>query len=78
MSSYAEELEFSLDKEVHFENDVDSAIDFLFSKERKNDGQIELIVLDVMMSHGKTFEAESTEYGLRGCLKSPHLCSLGD
>jgi CheY-like chemotaxis protein len=62
MSSYAEELEFSLDREVHFETDVDAALDFLNTQDPR---AIELVILDVMMSPGKYFQNENTESGLK-------------
>jgi CheY-like chemotaxis protein len=62
MSSYVEELELELNQEIHFETDVDSAIDFVNTKLT----EINLIFLDMMMPPGKTFQNNSeTEYGLR-------------
>jgi CheY-like chemotaxis protein len=61
MSSYAEELEFSLDREVHFKTDVDSALEYLHEIGKG----IELIILDVMMPPGHAFSEEKSEYGLK-------------
>jgi FixJ family two-component response regulator len=62
MSSYAEEIESALSQEVHFEVDVDSAIEFF---ETQDLGEIGLIILDVMMPAGKAFASKQTEFGLK-------------
>jgi CheY-like chemotaxis protein len=61
MVSYVEELEFSLEQEVHFETEVDSAIDFFHAQVPL----IDLVILDVMMPAGDSFRESDTEYGLK-------------
>jgi CheY-like chemotaxis protein len=61
MKSYVEELECS-GYEVEFKSDVDSALAFF----TVNEGRIALIILDVMMPTGLSFnETASAECGLR-------------
>ena len=58
--NYFEELRLS-GHEVSFHMDVDSAFNFF----NKNYSKIELIILDIMMSPGKSFTPEKAERGLR-------------
>ena len=60
MKSYIDELKLS-GYEVEIKSDVDSALDFF----NKNHKQIELLILDIMMPSGNTFENVDTKYGLR-------------
>jgi CheY-like chemotaxis protein len=61
MKSYVEELKFS-GYEVEFKSDVDSALAFFTT----NEGHTALIILDVMMPTGLSFnDIASAEHGLR-------------
>lgn len=58
--TYKDELELS-GYQVEFVRDVDSALEF-FEKHR---GQIELVILDIMMSPGRALADVDTQNGLR-------------
>jgi CheY-like chemotaxis protein len=60
MRSYVEAIELS-HYQVKFESDVDDALDFF----EKNCGQLKLLILDVMMPTGNSFDDEQTNDGLR-------------
>ena len=60
MGSYRDELKLS-GCEVVFESDTDGAWEFF----EKNTHRIELIILDIMMPPGKSFEDADTEEGRR-------------
>lgn len=61
VDSYAMDLELSAGHEVYLESNIDLALDFFY----ENTEQIELIILDIMMSPGKKVCNKSTEDGLR-------------
>jgi len=58
--SYKDELELS-GYEVAFVRDVDAALDFL----REHREEIELVILDIMMSPGRALADVDTQNGLR-------------
>lgn len=60
MDSYRLELVLS-GYDVLFKDDVDEAINFFES----NVGEIELLILDIMMPPGNSFKAEGAQGGLR-------------
>ncbi len=60
MRSYVEAIELS-HYQVKFESDVDDALNFF----EKNCDQLKLLILDVMMPTGNSFDDEQTNDGLR-------------
>lgn len=60
MDSYRMELELE-GHAVSFQNDVDSALLFL----EKSFDAVELLILDIMMPQGRSFQNEDTHGGLR-------------
>ena len=60
MKSYVEELEFS-SYQVEFISDVDSAVEYF----KKYQEKLELIILDIMMPTGNSFDSRQTKNGLR-------------
>lgn len=60
MKSYVEELENS-GYEVEFESDVDSAL----KNFKNNKDKIDLVILDIMMPAGDSFNNTQTENGLK-------------
>ncbi len=64
MDSYKFHLEFNLQaigKELHFFSKVDEAMGFY----KNNFSELELIILDVMMPGGETFDFKETNGGIR-------------
>jgi DNA-binding NarL/FixJ family response regulator len=65
-TSYREELELTLpDYEVVFHSTADSGLLFF----QENIDKIELLILDIMMSPGESFEGQDTMLGLRTGLR---------
>ena len=60
MKSYVEELELS-SYQVKFISDVDSAVEYF----KKYQEKVELIILDIMMPTGNSFNSSQTGNGLR-------------
>lgn len=60
MDSYVQDLVLSGHK-VEFKSDVDSALEFF----AENRTQIKLLILDIMMPTGESFDDAQTDYGLR-------------
>jgi CheY-like chemotaxis protein len=60
MDSYVQDLVLS-GHEVEFKSDVDSALEFFAD----NRTQIKLLILDIMMPTGESFDDDQTRYGLR-------------
>ncbi|MEH2254723.1 response regulator [Nostoc sp.] len=60
MDSYVQDLVLS-GHEVEFKSDVDSALKFFVD----NQTQIKLLILDIMMPTGNSFDEDQTHYGLR-------------
>ncbi|MDZ8086755.1 MAG: response regulator [Nostoc sp. DedQUE12b] len=60
MDSYVQDLVLSGHK-VEFKSDVDSALKFFV----ENQTQIKLLILDIMMPTGVSFDDDQTHYGLR-------------
>jgi CheY-like chemotaxis protein len=60
MRSYVEAIELS-HYQVKFESDVDDALEFF----EKNCDRLKLLILDVMMPTGNSFDDEQTNDGLR-------------
>lgn len=60
VTPYMDELR-SLGFDVHYEATVDGAMGFLSN----NGDQISLLILDIMMPHGKILRPEATQDGLR-------------
>jgi CheY-like chemotaxis protein len=59
VATYLEELQYSY--EVYFEANVDDA----FRSFEESKLEIDLLILDLMMDHGKLFGKEETELGLK-------------
>lgn len=65
-ASYRQELELALPHyDVVFHSDVDKALHFF----EANVDQIELLILDIMMLPGRSFEGQDTMLGLRTGLR---------
>jgi DNA-binding response OmpR family regulator len=60
MQSYVEELRFS-GYDVEFKSDVDDALIFF----NENHEKLELLILDVMMPTGNSFDNQQADNGLR-------------
>ncbi|MBW4478664.1 MAG: response regulator [Tolypothrix brevis GSE-NOS-MK-07-07A] len=60
MDSYVQDLILS-GHEIEFKSDVDSALEFFVD----NQTQIKLLILDIMMPTGESFDDDQTHYGLR-------------
>jgi len=60
LDSYLQELALS-DFTVRYESSVDAGLKYL----EENSGDIELLILDLMMPYGQTFNEHETDKGLR-------------